>query len=110
MNEIGKLPVTKARNQSWTHMRASMLSSLRELLTLLKVLPAVLKVLSDATVEIGTPKMSLANLATTGYLGHFNFHHDRMSKAESKLFSSSGSVRYWSNSDFVGSMVFIPLR
>jgi hypothetical protein len=63
MNEIEKLPVTEARNQSWAHMRASMLSSLRELLTGLKVLPTILKVLSDATVEIGTvPSSKLALL------------------------------------------------
>jgi hypothetical protein len=40
-----------------------MLSSFRDDLTGLKILPEVLKVDSDATVEIGTAKMSFVSLA-----------------------------------------------
>jgi hypothetical protein len=71
-----------------------MLSSFRDDLTGLRILPEVLKVDSDATVEIGTVKMSLVSLAITGYVWLFSFHHVRMSKSSSKLVSSSGSSRY----------------
>jgi hypothetical protein len=71
-------PVTKARNQSWTHIRDSMLSSFREFLTGLRVLQVVLKVDSEATVKIGTAKMFRVNRAKIGYFGAFNFHHDML--------------------------------
>jgi hypothetical protein len=39
-------------------MRASMLSSFKEFLTAESVLPLMLKVASDVTVDIGTARMS----------------------------------------------------
>jgi hypothetical protein len=87
-----------------------MLSLFRELLTGLRVLPIVLKVDSEATVEIGTTKMPRVNRAKIGYLGAFSFHHERMSNCASTLASSRGADRYSSIFDFVGSTVFIPLK
>jgi hypothetical protein len=74
-------------------MRASMLSSFKEFLTAESVLPLVLKVASDATVDIGTARMSRVKWHKTGYLGPFNFHHDKMSNGSSNEASSRGEVR-----------------
>jgi hypothetical protein len=57
-----------------------MLLSFRDDLTGLRILPEVLKVDYDATVEIGIAKMSLVSLAIRGYVWLFSFHHARISK------------------------------
>ena len=91
-------------------MRASRLSSFRQLLAGLRVLPAVLKVDSEATVEIGTARISFVSLANIGYLGAFNLHHDSISKFSSKLARSRGSARYTSSSDLKGSVFFLTFK
>jgi hypothetical protein len=88
-------------------MRASMLSSFKEFLAGDSVPPLVLNADSEATVDIGTARMSRVSRAKTGYLGAFSFHQDKMSNSSSKLASSSGSFRYSSSSNFTGSELFL---
>jgi hypothetical protein len=89
-------------------MRASMLSSFKEFLAGDSVLPLVLNADFEATVDIGTARMSRVSRAKTGYLGAFSFHQDKMSNSSSKLTSSSGSFRYSLSSDFTSSELFLP--
>jgi hypothetical protein len=89
-------------------MRASMLSSFKEFLAGDSVLPLVLNADSEATVDIGTARMSRVSRAKTRYLGAFSFYQDKMSNSSSKLASSSGSFRYSSSFDFTSSEFFLP--
>jgi hypothetical protein len=84
INKIKNLPVTETYNQSWAHMRASMLSLFKEFLTADSVLPLVENLDSDATVDVGTVRMSRVSRDKTEYLGTLNFHHARMSNSSSK--------------------------
>jgi hypothetical protein len=101
------IPITEARNQSWPQTSSSILSSLKELLTGFSVLPLVLKVNSEATIEIGTTKISRVNQARIRNFGAFSFHHAIISNSSSKLVSSSASEKYSSISDFRGSEIFL---
>jgi hypothetical protein len=84
-----------------------MLSLFREFLTRFSVLPLIQNVDSDATVKIGTTKMSQVNRTRIKYFGAFSFHNARIRKSSSKLGSSSASARYSSNSNFMSSKIFL---
>ncbi|CAL9003144.1 unnamed protein product, partial [Prunus brigantina] len=58
-------------NQFWVQIKASTTAGLKELRNELIVLPPVLKVDSEATVETGIASTSLAMAAKTGYLEAF---------------------------------------
>jgi hypothetical protein len=77
-------------------INASAISGFRQLLKVSKILPPVLKALSEATVETGVANTSLAILDKTGNLAQFCFHH----KSRLKLSSSStlSSAKYFSSS------------
>jgi hypothetical protein len=76
------------------------------LLTGFSVLPLVLKVDSEATIEIETARISRVNRARIEYFGAFSFHHAIISNSLSKLVSFSASEKYSSISDFRGSEIF----
>jgi hypothetical protein len=68
------------RNQSCRQIRASAVSGVNRLRKLEITLRPLLKADSDATVEAGTAKASLAMLASIGYTPEFDFHQSRISK------------------------------
>ncbi|KAL4561799.1 hypothetical protein LXL04_033973 [Taraxacum kok-saghyz] len=84
--------------QSWVQMSAWTTLGLKEVLYESRTLPLVLKVDSDATVEMGTASISRAICERTGKRLLLIFHHINIQNPlESAIFSS---VKYFSSSNF----------
>ena len=75
------IPYISAHNQSWVHIIASKVFGWSLLLWGLINLPLVLNADSDATVDIGMAKISLAIVCKIGYLLEFAFHQANISKS-----------------------------
>ena len=74
------IPSIVVHNQSWAQIKASKVLGLSLFRYGDKCLPPVLKADSEATVEIGTTKISLATCCKTGYLIPLVLHQARISK------------------------------
>jgi hypothetical protein len=61
-------------NHYCAHINASVISSFKELLKVSITLPPVLNALSEATVDTGIARMSLAIIDKTGYMTALSFH------------------------------------
>jgi hypothetical protein len=87
------------RNQLCVQIKASTVVADSDVRNESIILPPVLNVDSEATVETGTARMSFANLDNIGYLLELHLHHN--SKSKSSVIFSQFSVRYLDNSELL---------
>ena len=82
--------------QSCKHINASTTLGVKELLYASKIHPPILKADSDATMDIGTAKISRAMCERIGNLAVFSFHQSEMLKSSES--SCKTSSKYTSTS------------